>query len=115
MSVHLSNESGSSRVSVLFFILATLGMWWLFAVLAHSVVRCVPGGAPCWYPWQGNPSPPDLSETVSIAVLIVSLLAAVWAAQRMVFPPEDFSTPQPHKSSVNEKSPEELTSTGARA
>jgi hypothetical protein len=101
MNVHLSKEAGSSRWSVLFFILATLGFWWLFAVLSHSVVRCIPGGDACWYPWQDATGLKELPEKMGIAVLIISLLAALWAAQRLVFPPEDFS--KPDKKSLVQK------------
>ena len=102
MNVHLSSESGSSRVAVLFFILATLGFWWLFIVLSHSVVLCVPGGQPCWHPLMETKAE-DLNEKLAITVLIISLVAALWAAQRLVFPPEDFSVAKSDKKSLLRK------------
>jgi hypothetical protein len=77
------------------FIVVTLVAWWVFASLAETVVNCVPwrlGGA-CESPFTNRPR---LQSGVRISMLIVSLIAAIWVANRLFYTAETYEPlPQP--------------------
>ena len=66
------------------FIVVTLLAWWLFASLAETVVNCVPWrlGSACESPFTERPR---IQTGVRISMLIVSLLAAIWVANRLFY------------------------------
>lgn len=66
------------------FIVVTLIAWYLFASLAETVVNCVPWrfGGSCESPFTTRPR---LQTGVRISMLIVSLLAAIWVANRLFY------------------------------
>ena len=75
------------------FIVVTLVAWWLFASLAETVVNCVPwrwGGA-CASPFTERPR---LHTAVRISLLMVSLVAAIWVANRWFYTAETYE-PRP--------------------
>lgn len=65
------------------FVVVTLVAWWLFASLAETVVNCVP------WKYEGCTSPftdrPRLAIGVRVSLLLVSLVAAIWVANRMFY------------------------------
>jgi len=88
------------------FIVVTLLAWWLFASLAETVVNCVPwrlGGA-CESPFTARPR---LQSGVRISMLIVSLIAAIWVANRLFYTVESYEPipippPPPQKAASAE-------------
>jgi hypothetical protein len=66
------------------FIVVTLLGWWLFASLAETVVNCVPWrlGTACESPFTARPR---IQTGVRISMLIVSLIAAIWVANRLFY------------------------------
>lgn len=66
------------------FIVVTLIAWYLFASLAETVVNCVPWrfGASCESPFTNRSR---LQTGVRISMLIVSLIAAIWVANRLFY------------------------------
>jgi hypothetical protein len=66
------------------FIVVTLVSWYLFASLAETVVNCVPWrfGGSCESPFTDRPR---LQTGVRISMLIVSLIAAIWVANRLFY------------------------------
>ncbi len=82
-----------SGLRALGFVIVTLIAWWLFASLADTVVRCVPWGwgESCKSPFQAQlVDRPRLDTAISIAMLIVSLLAAIWVGNRLFYTADDF-------------------------
>jgi hypothetical protein len=82
-------------------VITALVLWYVFAVLAQAVVVAVPalpgclkdsGGFGCVFPWTHISA--ASSRTINWLVLVVSLIAALWAASRLVDPPDDFDTPK---------------------
>jgi hypothetical protein len=73
----------------LLFVVITLVGWWLFASLAETVVNCVPWrwGGSCVSPFTERPR---LQTGVRISMLIVSLFAAIWVANRFCFTPPKY-------------------------
>ena len=76
------------------FIVVTLIAWYLFASLAETVVNCVPWrfGGSCESPFTARPK---LQTGVRISMLIVSLIAAVWVANRLFYTAPSYE-PVPH-------------------
>jgi len=88
-----------------YFVILTLGAWWLLAVLADIVITCTPGGPPCRAPqifdsigriihtdrW-GEFSRAGATATLSKyewPLLLLALLAALWVAKAAVYPDTD--------------------------
>lgn len=65
------------------FVVVTLVAWWLFASLAETVVNCVP------WKYEGCEPQftdrPRLATAIRVSLLLVSLLAAIWVANRMFY------------------------------
>ena len=65
------------------FVVVTLLAWWFFASLAETVVKCVP--------WKVKTEctpltdPATIHVGVRVSMLIVSLIAAIWVAQRLFY------------------------------
>lgn len=114
----------AKRFKAILFVLVTLVLWFLFALLSQAIVATVPRVGGCMRE-QGVVgcvktlaiSPSEVSRTsgtqaidvhaenprspnrgVDVTVLIISLLAALWAAGRAVYPPEDFDSLDPQTS-----------------
>jgi hypothetical protein len=106
------------RLKAILFVLVTLLLWFVFALLSQAIVATVPRVGDCMRA-QGvvgcvktlaistsavspasEPQAIDAqaenrrspSRALDVTVLIISLLAALWAAARAVYPPEDFDT-----------------------
>ena len=116
------NRHIAKRFKAILFVLLTLLLWFLFALLSQAIVTAVPRvgecmrehgivgcatfaiSAPAENPSSGTQvgnlqaenNPPN--RGVDVAVLILSLLAALWAAGRAVYPPEDFDALDPQTS-----------------
>jgi hypothetical protein len=88
-----------------YFVMLTLGAWWLLAVLADIVITCTPGGPPCRAPqiadsigrlltrdrW-GEFSQAGATAALSKyewPLLLLALLAALWVAKAAVYPDTD--------------------------
>lgn len=90
-----------NRLKGVGFVLITLLFWLVFAVLAQAVVTAVQAMPQCVKTsgivscllLLGGPNDVTPTPRVNWVVLIVTLLGALWAASRLVFPPEDFDTP----------------------
>jgi len=75
------------------FVIVTLVAWWLFASLAETVVNCVPWrlGGSCESPFTSRPR---LEVGVRVSMLLVSLFAAIWVANRLFYSPDTYE-PKP--------------------
>lgn len=105
----------ANRFKAIVFVLLTLLLWFVFALLSQAIVTAVPRVGECMRergvfrcatlavsargmsPASGTQVPASQANGenrpnrgVDVAVLIISLLAALWAASRAVYPPEDF-------------------------
>jgi hypothetical protein len=112
------------RFKAILFVLVTLLLWFVFALLSQAVVATVPRVGDCMRA-QGvvgcvktlaisTSALSPASETqaidaqaenrrspnraLDVTVLVISLLAALWAAARALYPPEDFDTLDPQTS-----------------
>jgi len=93
--------SGVKPFKGVLFVVAALGLWYMFALLAETVVIAVMSvpaclranhGAMCVLPWRYV----DITAAgMPRTVLVISLIAALWAASRWVYPPEDFNRESP--------------------
>jgi hypothetical protein len=82
------------RFRVILFVLLTLALWWVFANLAQRVIDCVPGGIECITSGRSAGDSGDVaSGGQRWAIMAVGFLAALWAATRVFFPPEDLDRP----------------------
>ena len=71
------------------FVVLTLVAWWTFASLATTVVSCVPWDGELGCDWTfADGSRLDIA--IKIAVLTISLFAAIWVANRMFYTPETY-------------------------
>jgi len=94
-----------ARLRPFYFVILTLGAWWLLAVLADIVITCTPGGPPCRAPqifdsigrllnqdrW-GEFSQAGATAALSKyewPLLLLALLAALWVAKAAVYPDTD--------------------------
>ena len=75
------------RVQAFFFVLIAFAFWFLFAWLTRVVVKCAPTKdfGPCAF----ESTPPTPLTWPDALMLITTLVLAVWAARRAVFPPDD--------------------------
>jgi len=89
------------------FVLLTLGAWWLLAVLADIVITCAPGGPPCRAPQifvgigrvigairTGSVEISQSGATAALSkyewpLLLLALFAALWVAKAAVYPDTD--------------------------
>jgi hypothetical protein len=88
-AIRRKNQERRDRFKPLVFIVATLAAWWLITLLANVVITCVPGGAPC-----GAAGPLIPSMTMSRpqwALVLMSVIAALWVSKMMVYPNRDFA------------------------
>jgi hypothetical protein len=73
-------------VRAFLFVVVALLSWWLFASLADFVVRCAPWGNP----WGAGCRPTaDPRSRIDKILLIISLLPALWVAQKLLFSSDD--------------------------
>ena len=71
------------------FVVITLAAWWLFASAAETVVSCVPWGltSGCKWPFHEQSR---LGAVLKATMFVVSLVAAIWVANRMFYTPETY-------------------------
>jgi hypothetical protein len=74
------------RLKAFFFVLAGFAFWYLFAALAKFVMRCEV--TDWWWPVQYRCAAPQSSWSEPV-MLVTTLAVAIWAARRLVFPPDD--------------------------
>ena len=97
----------ASKSKPAWFVVWTLGAWWVLSVLADMVITCVPGGAACrapqlvdsgrrilasitGRPFQIPPGPQTPPMTrYDWALLLLALVAALWVAKAKVYPDAD--------------------------
>jgi len=94
-----------ARLRPFYFVIFTLGAWWLLAVLADIVITCTPGGPPCrapqifdsigrlinrdrWAEFSQAGATAALSK-YEWPLLLLALLAALWVAKAAVYPDTD--------------------------
>lgn len=84
-----------NRFKAALFVLAAFAFWFLFVLLARVVTKCVPAFA-SWLPgsWRLECSAMDAASLKQLTwpdtiIMIVTLVVAIWAARRAVFPPDD--------------------------
>ena len=80
------------RTRALWFVVFTFASWFLFVSLAKIVMRCAPLSQ--LWPWNFQCVPLDLTTIRPLTwpdtvILLSTLVVAIWAARRIVFPPED--------------------------
>jgi hypothetical protein len=117
----------AKRLEAVLLVLVTLFLWFIFALLSQAIVTAVPNVGACMRergifaclttagavnsrPALGQPATSQddpaqrrqntqrTSRALEVAVLIISLLAALWAASRAVYPPDDFDNPDLQRS-----------------
>jgi hypothetical protein len=101
------------RTAAIGFIVLTVVFWWILSQGAASVIKAyerrfdkpvassTTGPATPATTEAGTPAPPpkvpstnwSLERFRDLLILVTTLLAAMWAAARFVFPPEDFAPP----------------------
>ncbi len=84
MNTGITRQRASSGGRAFLFVVVALVSWWLFASLADSVVRCAPWGTP-WGFLRDCRAPNDPRSRMDNILLVVSLLPALWVAQRLWF------------------------------
>jgi hypothetical protein len=74
------------RVKAFVFVIVGFAFWFLFAALAKFVMRCYV--TDWWFPpqYQCTSAQSSWSEPV---MLVTTLAIAIWAARRLVFPPDE--------------------------
>ena len=84
-----------TRFKAALFVLAAFAFWFLFVLLARVVTKCAPVFA-SWWPqsWRLECSAMDAASLKQLTwpdtiIMIVTLVVAIWAARRAVFPPDD--------------------------
>lgn len=81
------------RLRAFFFVLFAFAFWFLFMALARIVMKCALTYK--WWPPNGwvecAPMGASLGRLTwpDAIVMIVTLIVAIWAARRLVFPPDD--------------------------
>jgi hypothetical protein len=78
--------SWKKRLKAFFFVLAGFAFWYLFASLAKFVMRC--SVTRWWLPLEYECTAPQSSWSEPV-MLLTTLAVAIWAARRLVFPPDD--------------------------
>lgn len=96
-------QRARNKVKPFYFVMITIGMWWLVWLLSDLVITCVPGGEACRLPYLVNrvfaifAGPPPMPGKAAAAaltkyewpLLVVALLAALWVAKAKVYPASD--------------------------
>lgn len=80
------------RTRAFWFVVLVFASWFLFVSLAKIVMRCAPSSQ--LYPWNLQCEPLDFTTVKPLTwqdtvILLTTLMVAIWAARRIVFPPED--------------------------
>jgi len=79
------------RVKAVAFVVAAFAFWYLFVSLSRIVMQCE---TVSWWPFQYRCAPLDLTTLThrtwtDTVILLSTLIIAIWAARRLVFPPDD--------------------------
>ena len=80
-----AKDSWWDRVRPLLFVLGGFVFWFIFVLLARVVLKCAPLFE-CSVSDLRLPNPLTWPETI---VLLATLILAIWASRRIVFPRED--------------------------
>ena len=75
------------------FVVAGFAFWYLFVSLAKFVMRCELVAWRSWLP-ESKCVPIELGSYTQLTgtyviILVTTLVVAIWAAKRLVFPPDD--------------------------
>ena len=81
-----------TRTRAFWFVVLTFVSWFLFVSLAKIVMRCAPSSQ--LWPWKLQCEPLDFTTIKPLTwpdtvILLTTLVVAIWAARRIVFPPDD--------------------------
>lgn len=73
------------------FVVTAFAFWYLFASLAKTVMRCE---LTSWWPPESQCQEMQLGTLTDpswgyVTILLATLVVAIWAARRLVFPPDD--------------------------